>query len=197
MDRQGLPPPSAGLSTRRRREAMGIVISWSLILWVIAAVIGFCALSFFLLQVASAIAAEAPDVSIHPRTPLPKDGKIEYSAATGEAFRERIPKFGMRRSLPLDSPRPRSFVHHYRADVVETWKQRSAAALNKVAILRASQGLERRFRKGSTTLRTIFARSGSFIFVKSRGFFRRLDRGRAIIDRRAKAIGRLYSLRNH
>jgi len=197
MDRQGLSPPSAGLSTRRgRREVMGIVVSWSLIFWVIAAVVGFCALSFFLLQVAYTIAAEAPDVSIHARTPSPKDRKVEYPEAD-EAFRKKILKFGRRHSLPLDSPPPRSFVYHYRADVVETWKQYGAAVLNKVAILRASQGLERRFRKGLTTLRKIFSRSGSFIFAKSGGFFRRLGRGRAIIDRRAKAIGRLYSLRNH
>lgn len=177
---------------------MGIVISWSLIFWVIAAVIGFCALSYFLLQVAHAIAPEAPDVSIYPETPSPKDVKVGYPEATDEALRKKTPKFGMRRSLPLYSSRPRSFIHHDRlADVAESWKQHSAAALNKVAILHASHGLERRFRKGLRTLRKILARSGSFIFVKSGGFFRRLGQGRTIIDRRAKAIGRLYSLRNH
>jgi hypothetical protein len=168
---------------------MGIVITWSLVFWVIAGVIAFCALSFFLLQVAYAIAPDekAPDVSIRPRMPSPDDETVD-SEATEEAFRKEIPKFGRRHSPPLDPPAPQSFFHQYRLEgVAERWKQNGAAALNKVALLHKSHGLQHRLSNELKTLRKLIARSGSLIFVKSGGFFRRLARGQAFLGRRLKA----------
>jgi hypothetical protein len=167
---------------------MGIVITWSLVFWVIAAVIAFCAFSFFLLQVAYAIAPDAPDASIHPRTPSPDEGMTEYPEVTDQAFREKIPKFGRRHSLPLDPPPPQSFFHHYRpADVAARWKQHGAAALNKMALLHSGHGLQHRLPNELKALRKLFARSGSIIFVKSGGFFRRFGQGQAFLGRRLKA----------
>jgi hypothetical protein len=176
---------------------MGIVITWSLVFWIIAAVIAVWACAVFLRRVAYAIALDenAPDVSTHPRTPSPEEGTAEYRRATDEVFRTKIPQFGRRHSIRLDPPPRRFFFDRYRvADVAESWKQRGAAAFNKLALLHTGLGLQHRFRNGLKASCRILIQSGSFIFVKSGGFFRQLDRGRTFLGRRVRAIGALVFL---
>jgi hypothetical protein len=176
---------------------MGIVITWSLVFWIIAAVIAVWAFAVFLRRVAYAIALDenAPDVPIHPRTPSPEEGTAEYPQATDEAFRKKIPQFGRRHSVRLDPPPRRSFFDHHRvADVAESWKQHGAAAFNKLALLQTGLSLQLRYRNGLKATCRILVQSGSFIFVKSGGFFRQLDRGRAFLGRRVRAIGALVFL---
>jgi hypothetical protein len=157
-------------------EDMGIIITWSMIFWVFAAVIAIWGLGWFLLKVAYVVARDenAQDVSTHPKTPAPDKSTTEFREATVEAFRKKVPEFGRRRSLPPNPP-PRSLLHRYKvAGVAETWKHHGAAALNKMALLHKGHGLQHRFGKGLKAFRRIANRSGRFIFVQSSGFSRRL-----------------------
>jgi hypothetical protein len=156
---------------------MGIIITWSMIFWVLAAVIAICGLAWLLLRVAYLIARDenAPDVSIQPKTPASNERTTEFREATVEAFRKKVPEFGRRRSLSPDLTPSRSFFHHYRlADVAERWKHHGTAALKTMALPHKGRGLRHRFRKGSKASHRIASRSGRFIFVKSSEFFQRL-----------------------
>jgi len=158
-------------------EAMGIVITWSMIFVFIAVVIAILVLTYFLFHVASKIAGDAnePDVSVHPKVPTSHEGTSEFSEATVEAFRRKVPKFGRRHSLPSNPSPLRSFFHHYRpAHVTDSWKHHGAAALKKMTLLHTSLGLQHRFRKGLIAFRKIASQSGRFIFIKFGGLFRRL-----------------------
>jgi hypothetical protein len=154
---------------------MGIVI-WSMIFWVLAAVIAIWGLAWLLLQVAYLIARDenAPDVSDRPKTAASNETTIEFREASVEAFRKKAPEFGRRRSLSPDPP-PRSFFDHYRvADVAERWNHHGTAALKTMSLLHKGHGLQHRFGKGLKASHRIASRSGRFIFVKSSGFFQRL-----------------------
>ena len=158
-------------------EDMGIVISWSMIFWVFAAVIAICGLAWFILKVAYVIARDenAQGVSIHPETLAPDESTTEFREATVEAFRKKVPEFGRRRPLsPYPQP-PRSFFQSYKvAGVAESWKHHGAAALNKMALLHKGHSLQHRFETGLKAFCRIAGRSGRFIFVQSSGFSRRL-----------------------
>lgn len=70
---------------------MGVVVTWSLIFWIVIAIITIWAIAFFLRKVAYAIVLDenASDVSIHPETTSPD----EWTAQDG-ASRKDIQKFG-------------------------------------------------------------------------------------------------------
>lgn len=158
---------------------MGIVITWSMIFWVIAAVIAILVLAYFLFQVARVIARDAnePDVSLHPKAPTSNERTSEFSEATVKGFHKKVPEFGRRHSLPPEPPPPLSFFHHYRlTDVAESWKHHGSAALNKMALVHTGHGLQHRFQKWLKTSRRIARRSGRIIFINSSEFFRRLGR---------------------
>ena len=160
---------------------MGILITWSLVFWVLATIIAFCALSFFLLHIAYAIARndEAPQ-SIHPGVTSPDEGTVNPEAANG-AFRDNIRRFGRRHSLPPDLSPPQSFLHQYRPeDIAERSKHHVTAALKKAALLHTSHGLQHGFPNGLETLRKFFARAKGLIFTKSGDFFWQLGQGQAL-----------------